>query len=185
MFTDYCMHECMQPRVHVLLTQCKHELIKISSICILSYYVSSERNTTHTYLTLPTGPVLTHKATTYGGSSGAPLFKVVQGEPVAVALHCGCVPPTGPPLLNFSFLISHVLHHVLYGTFKEGRLLHLGLDGFPVSCTASFHLCHSGTCSEGDRPSQYIIGYWSTLLDSYHHGSLPKSLKHVSSLLLM
>ena len=133
-------------RVHVHLPQCNHELIKISSRCILSYYVSSERNTTHTYLTLPTGPFLTHKATTYGGSSGAPLFKVVQGEPVAVALHCGCVPPTGPPQLNGGFLISHILHHALNGSFKEGRFLNL--DGFPISCRASFYLSHSGTKSE-------------------------------------
>ena len=36
------------------------------------------------------------KATTLGGSSGAPLIKVVQGEPVMAALHCGCVLQSGP-----------------------------------------------------------------------------------------
>ena len=99
------------------------KIIEVLSRRIFSYYVSSERNTTHTYLTHPTGPFLIHKATTYGGSAGAPLFKVVQGEPVVVALHCGYVPPTGPPQLNGSFLISHILHHALNGSFKEGRLL--------------------------------------------------------------
>ena len=67
MVIDYCMYECMQPRVHVLLTQCNHQIIIILSRCIFSYYASSECNTTYTYLTLPTGPFLTHKATTYGG----------------------------------------------------------------------------------------------------------------------
>ena len=71
----------------------------------------------------PAGPFLTHKATTFGGSSGAPLFKVVQGEPVVVALHCGCVPPNGPPQLNGGMLIAHILHHVFNGSFKEGRLI--------------------------------------------------------------
>ena len=71
----------------------------------------------------PAGPFLTHKATTFGGSSGAPLFKVVQGEPVVVALHCGCVPPIGPPQLNGGMLIAHILHHIFNGSFKEGRLI--------------------------------------------------------------
>ena len=58
-----------------------------------------------------------------GGSSGAPLIKVVQGEPVMVALHCGCVLQSGPPQLNGGTVISDVLNHVLTGSFKGGRLL--------------------------------------------------------------
>ena len=48
------------------------------------------------------------------------------GEPVMVALHCGCVLRSGPPQLNGRTIISHVLHHVLTGSFKEGRLLNSG-----------------------------------------------------------
>ena len=99
--------------------------------CSVQCAIGTRKHETTVYTTLhcstpyhshnPTGPFLTHKATTFGGSSGAPLFKVVQGEPVVVALHCGCVPPTGPPQLNGGMLISHILHHIFTGSFKEGR----------------------------------------------------------------
>lgn len=82
------------------------------------HYTTQQHSISHMHT--HTGPILTHKATTFGGSSGAPLFKVTQGRPVVVGLHCGCVPPTGPPKLNGGMLISHILHHAFTGSFKEG-----------------------------------------------------------------
>lgn len=109
------------------------------------------------HTSLPTGPFLTHKATTFGGSSGAPLFKVVQGEPVVVAMHCGCVPPTGPPQLNGGMLISHILHHVLTGSFKEGRLVSSFLSSFLwLYCAVDVVW-----------PVATLASYW--FMQTYHH----------------
>ena len=70
---------------------------------------------------LTAGPVLTHLMTTLGGSSGAPVFKVVNDEPVAVAVHAGAIPlPPREPVVNVSYLISDIVHHMPEGKLKNG-----------------------------------------------------------------
>ena len=91
------------------------------AVCIL--YVRVHSNIVYymrmTWLYGPTssGPVLTHEVTTYGGSSGAPIVKAVNGELVVVAVHAGTIPPDRPKV-NVAYLLSDILYHLLNKSLK-------------------------------------------------------------------
>ena len=94
----------------------KDERINDNSLCLSSVYGWSSL-----CLRPTTGPILTHLVTTLGGSSGSPVFKVVKEGPVAVSVHAGAIPPPPrEPVVNVSYLISDIVHHMLKGELKNG-----------------------------------------------------------------
>lgn len=64
------------------------------------------------------GPVLTHEVTTYGGSSGAPIVKAVNGELVVVAVHAGTI-PRDIPKVNVAYLLSDIMYHLRNKSLKR------------------------------------------------------------------